>query len=159
MRIDISVDIDAPAERVFALMVDIAGWPRIIRAIEHVEILTSGPVAVGTRFRETRMMHGRRATEELTVDALEPPHRFRLIATGHGTRYVATQTIAQTGSGCRLDLVFEAMPLTLFARLFAFLGTLLRGRLAAAMQSDLDDIKSAAEGRDIVDRNEKDPTN
>ena len=70
--------IAAPPDVVFATMADIARWPEFIGGIERVELLTDGPVRVGTRFRETRTMFGRSASEEMTVAELAPPHRFVL---------------------------------------------------------------------------------
>ena len=56
-----SVDrhVDAPPEVVFAHASDFRRAPEFITAIAKMEILTSGPVGAGTRFRETRMMFGR----------------------------------------------------------------------------------------------------
>ena len=74
--------------------------------IERVEILTPGPVAVGTRFRETRIMFGRRATEEMTVAELDPPRRLVLTAYNHGTAYRAEHLFAPEGDGTGLTLIF-----------------------------------------------------
>ena len=107
MRIIVEVRVSAPVERVFAAATDIPCWPETIEAITRVEMLTEGPVAVGTRFREARTMFGREETEEMTVQELTPPERFVLTAENHGTRYRAVHTFVAEGSGTRLKLAFE----------------------------------------------------
>jgi uncharacterized protein YndB with AHSA1/START domain len=150
MRIDLATEIAAPPERVFVLLADVMAWPKNIDAIEHVEVLTPGPVGRGTRFRETRRMHGRSATEEMTIDAFDPPHHLRFTAENHGTRYVITHTVEPAPGGSRLSVVFEAMPVSLLARTFAAVARLMRRPLEKAIRGDLEDVKAAAEGKRIV---------
>ena len=90
-------------------------------------MLTPGPVAVGTSFRETRIMFGRQATEEMTFAEVEPPHRFVFTAFNHGTAYRAEHTFAADARGTRMRLAFEGQPSTLVSRLFAPLGRLFAG--------------------------------
>lgn len=145
MKIAVSADIAAPPERVFALLADIERWPQTISAIRGVEILTDGPVDVGTCFRETRVMHGREAVEEMTVAAIEPPRRLVLTAENHGARYVAEQRLEPTAEGTRLTLAFEGVPVTLLARLLSVMAVLLKGSIEKALRQDLADVKRAAE--------------
>ena len=64
---EVSTVISASPERVFALFTDLAHAPDNIRAIKKLELLTPGPMCMGTRFRETRVMFGKEATEEMEV--------------------------------------------------------------------------------------------
>ncbi len=60
--------ISAPSGRVWDLLTDLARAPRIISAIDGVERLKDGDgFVVGTRWRETRTVFGRQATEETEV--------------------------------------------------------------------------------------------
>lgn len=145
MRMTVESVIAAPLETVFQLMTDIPRWPRTITAIERVDVLTDGPVAVGTRFRETRRMFGREATEEMTVSELTPPTRFVLTAFNHGTAYRAEHSLAPTNGGTRLTLTFEGIPKTLGARLLMPLGLMMKGTVKKQLAADLADIKRAAE--------------
>ncbi len=61
---------------------DLAGAPRVVRGIDAVEVLTPGEFGVGTRWRETRTMLGRSATEEMTVTAMEPQRSYTTEAVG-----------------------------------------------------------------------------
>ena len=108
MKIEVETDIAAPPDVVFATVTDVPNWPNFVPAIEQLEILTSSPVGVGTKFRETRTMFGRKATEEMTVAVHDPPRRFDLTAENHGTRYLARHEITPPPGGSRLRLEFGA---------------------------------------------------
>jgi hypothetical protein len=146
MRIAVEILINAPRDRVFAVMADIPAWPRRIQAIERIDMLTDGPVAVGTRFRETRQMFGRTASEEMTVAEFIAGERMVFIAESHGTRYRATHVLTGAGTGgTRLSLDFEGKPTTLLARLTTPLAWLLAGHVRRQLVADLADLKRAAE--------------
>lgn len=145
MQLEVSTLVRAPQSEVFAVMTDISGWPRTISAIESIEWLAGEPGAQGSIFRETRIMHGRRASEEMTIAECDPPHRFVLTASAHGARYRAEHTLTPEPDGTRLTLVFSGAPETLFARLMTPVGWLFRGAVKAQLLADLADLKGAAE--------------
>ncbi len=62
----------APPEKVFAMMSDFANAPQRISGISKVEMLTDGAVGVGTKFKETRVMLGKEATETMEVTTFDP---------------------------------------------------------------------------------------
>lgn len=147
MRIEVAHEIAAPAEIVFAVLADIPRWPEVLPVIRSLEMLTPGPVAVGTRFRETRVMHGREASEEMTVATLEPPRRLVLTAESHGARYTADHILEPAPRGTRLVLKFEGRPVTFLAKLLLPLAKLAAGGLKRQLESDLGHIAAAAERR------------
>lgn len=67
---------DAPLELVFAAATEIANLPRVVPDIVEIEIPGDTHAGVGTRFRETRLMHGKKADADVGV-MLSPalPHR------------------------------------------------------------------------------------
>ena len=147
MQVSVDTIVDAPPDVVFQAAADIAGWPAFISGIQSVELLTPGPIAVGTRLRETRVMFGRSATEEMTIAELAPPQRFVLTAFNHGTAYRAEHRFEPMGRQTRLILVFEGRPVRLLARLFTPLGWLFAGTLRRQLAADLADLKGEAERR------------
>ena len=147
MKVEIETDVAAPPEVVFATVTDVANWPNFLRAIDKLEILTPGPVGVGTKFRETRVMFGRKATEEMTVAVYGPPRRFDLTAENHGTRYLACHEITPASGGARLRLTFGGTALTFGAKLGMAIGFLFKGAVTKQLKSDLDAIKAEAERR------------
>jgi hypothetical protein len=126
---------------------DVANWPRFISGIQSVELLTPGPVVVGARFRETRVMFGRQATEEMTFAEFEPPRRFVLAAFNHGTAYRAEHVFAPHGAGSHATLTFAGQPTTTLAQLTAPLGRLFLGTLKRQIEADLGNLRREAERR------------
>jgi carbon monoxide dehydrogenase subunit G len=147
MQIAVECFIEAPPDAAFSTAIDISNWPRFISGVQSVELLTPGPVAAGTRFRETRSMFGRKASEDMTLTQVERPRRFLLTAFNHGTAYRAEHLFAPEAAGTRTKLIFEGQPATLLARLFAPLGWLFVVTLKRQLESDLADLKLEAEQR------------
>jgi hypothetical protein len=144
--ITIKKHIQAPAGRVFAAATDFARAPEIIRSIRKVEMLTDGPLRVGTRFRETRILFSREATEELEVTSFEPPHRFALGCENHGCRFHTETTFTSNGTGTDVEMRFQATPLTLAAKMMSAAMKPMMSSVASECAGDLDDLKAAIEG-------------
>ncbi len=145
MKVRTQTLINAPPETVFRLATDITHWQDRIPGILRIEVLTPGPVRIGTVFRETRIMFGREATEEMTVAELEPPRRFALTATNHGASYFTLHEFEHDGAGTRVVVTFEGRPLSLYAWLFQPLGWLMKGMLRRMLAADLASLKAACE--------------
>jgi hypothetical protein len=137
--------IAAPPDVVFARASDFRRGHETISAIVKMDVLTDGPVRIGTRFRETRVMFGREATEEMTVTAFEPPKRYTLAAESHGSRYHTELSFAPDGQGTRVTMSFAAMPVTFMARVMGVLMRPMMKGIVKMCAKDLDDLKSAIE--------------
>lgn len=145
-KITVERTIAAPAERVFDASIDIASWPEVIPAITKVEILTDGPVGVGTRFRETRTMFGREATEEMEFLELERPHRYLLGAESHGCRYRTEFRFEPVEGGTRMVFDFASEPLHLGAKVMSFLMKPMMKKMVEMCAQDLEALKASVEG-------------
>lgn len=144
--ISVRREIEAPVERVFGLASDFENAARTITAIQRIEMLTPGPVRIGTRFKETRRMFGREASEEMEVVAFEPPNRYVLLAKSHGCRYDSELTFTPSGSGTEVEMRFEATPLSFMAKVMSVvMSPMMRKALVECVKKDLDDLKAAAE--------------
>ncbi|MFJ4340227.1 SRPBCC family protein [Streptomyces sp. NPDC088915] len=157
--------------RVWEAITDLPELPRVLTGVRKVEVLTPGGFGVGTRWRETRRMLGREATEEMTVTACEPPDRYVTVADSHGMHYVSELTLtpdvtgpgpdgpgpapdgtrptpAGTGSTV-LRMTFSARPA--HGRAPGALGRLLARfgakAVAKALAKDLSDVANAVETR------------
>jgi hypothetical protein len=146
VRVSVTKDVAASPERTFALFTDIAGAPGRVSGILKVEMLTPGPTAVGTRWRETRKMFGKEATEEMWVTALEPGRRIVVEADSCGARMVSTFTFERTAAGTRVTMDLKSTARTFAAKLFTPLGLLFKGMARKLIAKDLDDLARAAEG-------------
>lgn len=152
----ISERVNAPADVVFALSCDFANAPKRIRGIKKMEMLTDGPVGVGTRFRETRVMFGKEATETMEIVDFQPGKSYTLRAQNCGCEYRTTVSVRAGGpgggggggsGGSEITFDFAAKPLTFVARVMGTLmGWMMRGACVKAIRQDLLDLKKAAEG-------------
>jgi hypothetical protein len=143
----VETEIAAAPARVFAVFTDLAHGPERVRAIEALEVLTPGPVGQGTRFKETRRMFGKSATETMEFVEFEAGKHYTLGAESCGTRYRTSFSFEPAGAGTRVRMSFEATPLSMAAKMMAPMLGLMTGTLTKAIQSDFDDLKSFCEQR------------
>ena len=137
--------IAAPLDRMFEVATDFGNAPRYMRGIAKMELVTDGPVQVGTRFRETRIMFGKEATEEMEITAFDPPHGYALGCESCGCRYHSEFTFRAANGGTDVEMTFNATPMTFLART---LGIVFRPMLKLCMKAvtkDLEDLKESIE--------------
>jgi carbon monoxide dehydrogenase subunit G len=136
--------VDVPLERVYQAMTDFANAPKIIPGITRVEMLTPGPVAVGTKFKETRKMFGKESTETMEVVALEPNRRVALGAESCGVRFRSDFTFSPEGSGTRIDFEMNAQNVSTMARIIGpIMGWMMKSAMRRCIMSDLDAMAKA----------------
>jgi hypothetical protein len=137
--------IAAPPDVVFARASDFRRAPETISAIIKTDVLTDGPIRLGTRFRETRVLFGREATEEMTVTAFDPPRSYTLGAESHGSRYHTELAFTPDGQGTRVTMTFAATPLTFMSRVMSLLLRPMAKSMVKMCAKDLEDLKQAIE--------------
>jgi uncharacterized protein YndB with AHSA1/START domain len=147
LDLSIQKDIAAPPQRVFAVASDLRGSAGRIRGIVKMEVLTDGPIRVGTRFRETRKMFGREATEEMEVVEMEPPRVLAFGCQSNGFRYRMQMSFAPKGAGTEMQMRFQAEGLTFFGRVMGVVIKPFAKKMMSGCSKDLDDIAAIAEGR------------
>lgn len=143
--ISVEETINAPIDRVFSLFTDFHHLSEHIDGIVRSEVLTDGPVGEGTRFRETRVMFGKEATEEMAVTRFEPEQGYRVEAESHGARYVSDFAFVAQGDTTRVKMDFQVLPQSLFAKLFSFLSGAMLKSVARVCEQDMRDLKRIAE--------------
>ncbi len=143
-----STNVAAPPERVFRIATDLPKLAETIGGIDRVEVLSGGPMREGTRWRETRALHGRQATEEMQVTAFDPPRSFVVEAESHGAHYRTVCSFEPADSGTRMTMEFTGRPLTFFARVFSLFGFFMEKSLRKILAQDLEDVRRAAEAGD-----------
>lgn len=138
--------INAAPEKVFAVSTDLGSYPTMVPAITRVEVLTPGPVGNGTRFRETRLMFGKEATETMEFSDLRPAKGYTIGCTSCGVRYTTRFTFRPTSGGTELAMDIDCTPVSLFAKVMSpITGFMMRGAMKKMLDADLDCIKKAAE--------------
>lgn len=146
MRITLSEFIDADPERVFEVFTDVARAPERVTGIKEVTMLTDGPVGRGARFRETRVMFGKDATEELEFTDFQPPRSYTIGCESCGVYFTSVFTFAPEAGGTRVNMDMRSRALSLKTKLMAPMCILFAGSAKKAMRQDLLDLKRFAEG-------------
>jgi carbon monoxide dehydrogenase subunit G len=140
------VRIAAPQQLVWERITDIEHAAERIPAIRRIEILSPQRHGLGVRWRETRVMFGKEATEVMEITGWRPPREYVTSAQSHGSDYRCTLRVEPSGDGCVLSFDFTATPLTIMARVIGtVMGPLMRKAVAKALQGDLDAIKASCE--------------
>lgn len=134
---------DAPPAVAFEYATNLEKAAERIEGIQKLEVLTEGPVGVGTRFRETRVMFKREATEEMEITKFSPPTSYEVEATSHGCHYHTIFTFTPKGEGTEVELVFNAHALTMTAKIMSFVMAPLMRSAMKCIGQDLDDLARA----------------
>ncbi len=146
LSLRMSCTVDAPVEVVFAQFSDLRRAAERISGITRMEVLTEGPVGVGTIFRETRIMFGREATEQMEVTEFEPNSMYAVECTSCGVHYRSELEFRARGDSTEVAMSFDGQPRTKTAKILgAFMGMLMKGACRKAMEQDLADMKRAVE--------------
>lgn len=140
--------VNAPRQVVWDVITDLDHSAEVMDAITRVERVRGDGFDVGTRWRETRTMFGREATEEMEVTAIDPPNGYVVEADGQGAHYRTDFTLVDEADGTRVTMTFGAEPRGVTGKLMAAtVGRLFAGATKKAVAADLGDIARAAEAR------------
>lgn len=104
---EFSQHIDRSPEAVFDVLADPTRATAFLENITKSEKLTSGPIAVGTVFRETRLMGNKEATADLLVTAYEPHSYVGISSEAEGIKVVYNYRVSSEGDGSRVTWTCE----------------------------------------------------
>ena len=141
--------VEAPIDAVFDVFSDIPHAHEMIDQITAVEMLTDGSVGVGTRWRETRMMFKRAATEVMEVTAFEPGRSYTVGCRSCGCEYESTWRFEPDGDATRVEFEMGYRPVTLFAKLMLPLGRLMAPTMKKCFEKDFQALQAVAESGGI----------
>ena len=146
MKISSTIVINADISTVFNVFTDLSRAADRLSEISSLEIL-EGPanMAVGTKWKETRTVFGKEATETMWVSELTKDKSYSVDAESNGTKYHSTFTFTSTGNGTRVVWEFEGIPQTFAAKAMGLLGIIFAGSMKKMLDKDLQDLKIACE--------------
>ena len=99
--------ISRPPQDMFDFITTPDNAPKVVQSVKSMVKLTDGPVRVGTRYRETRLMRGKEAHAELEVVEYEPNQKYAMKNVTEGIETVYQYTFHPEANGTRVDLVCE----------------------------------------------------
>ena len=147
MQISVQVPINGSREDIWRVITDIENCIDRISAIEEIEILEQPESGlVGLKWRETRTMFGKTATEVMWITDVDENESYDVRAESHGSVYKSRLSISGEGGSHILTMEFGAAAQTFMAKLMsAIMGVFFKGATEKAVLKDLEDIKAAVE--------------
>ena len=94
-------------KEVFDFISDSENAPKIGANTKSMVKLTEGPVGVGTRYSETRIMNGKENQSELEIVGFEPGRLYAMKNVTEGVETVYTYTFQEENNGTQVDMVCE----------------------------------------------------
>ena len=148
MKLEVEVPIKASAENIWKVITDIENAAETISGINEVEILERPESGlIGLKWKETRTMFGKQATEVMWITNVSEYEFYKTKAESHGCLYLSTLRIFKTDDGCILQMGFQSKPQKLMAKIMApIMGLFFKGMLRKVILQDLEDIKKKVEG-------------
>ena len=132
-----TVDIAAPPDRVWAVVVDVERWPERIPTVDAVERLDPGPLAVGSR---TRLQQPRLPTAVWTVTELTEGSSYAWVSRSPGVTVTARHAVEPHPGGSRLLL-----EVTVTGALSGIGWLMTRSLTARYVETEATAVKKAAE--------------
>jgi uncharacterized membrane protein len=100
----IAVDINAPPQRVLAVLFDVERWPEWTSTVTQVQRLDRGPFGVGS---SARVVQPRLRPAVWQVTELDENRSFTWVTHAPGARITAGHFVEAQGDGSRAALSFE----------------------------------------------------
>lgn len=147
MEFKTDIQIKANKEKVWAIISDIENSKDSISAIGSIEILEQpSDGMVGLKWKETRTMFGKQATEIMWITEASENEYYQTRAESHGAIYISRLWIDENENSSTLNMSFNGTPVTFGAKVMsALIGWMFKSATAKALKKDLEDIKKAAE--------------
>lgn len=129
--------IEATIEEVWALTIDVEGWPDTTPTMSSIERLDDGPLRAGS---QARVVQPKQRPTVWTVTALDAPHTFEWEAKVMGVTMVGAHHLVPVEGGVRNEL---RLRLSGFGS--GLLRVLLGGTFRTAIETENQGFKRAAE--------------
>ncbi len=142
MKVSCSVDIHAPAEKVYEIFMDIEKLPERIDQITKVEIVDSDKTP---HWIETRKIMGKEATEEMWTAKKAVGESWTVEAESRGTHYITDHILTEKDGVTTITINFSGTPISLGAKLMTPLSLLMKGSVKKMLLADMNALKAVIE--------------
>ncbi|MDX1435188.1 MAG: SRPBCC family protein [Anaerolineales bacterium] len=136
--------INRPIDEVFAIISDPTQGVNLVDNIIKCEKISDGPVGVGTRFMETRLMGGQEAQAELVIRAYNPPNQVTIGSDAEGVTANYHYKLAASGDGTEVHWECELQAVGLRRMMLPMLA----GIMKIQDGDHLDKVKTALESQE-----------
>lgn len=138
---DISTLVDRPMPEIFTFLsnpLNLTKWQSIVASIEQV---TPGSVEVGSKYKVSAEMLGRKIDGLMEITSFAPPTTFGFINQAGPIHVTVTVTLKPVGTGAKISLHAEGNP----GGLFKLAEGALAGQVKNQMEASLARLKAVLE--------------
>lgn len=145
MKIQVSCQIAAPKTKVFETFSDLENLANNVKAITNIELLSTGKIGVGSKFKETRIMFGKESSEVMEITQFEPPVHFREEAKSNGMHYISDWSFSEGEGFTTVAIDFSGKATTISGKITGLFFSFFAGSMKKAFLADMEDLKRMLE--------------
>ena len=146
--IHVEHQVAASPAMVMATATDFPNCANYISGIEKFELLTEGPVGVGTRFKETRIMFKKESTETMEITAFDPNSGYTIEAESCGSRYITEFRYAPKDGGTLMSMDMQVLPQTFLAKIMVVVFAPMMNKMCGLILRDFEEVGVEAIARE-----------
>jgi len=152
VTVTISEFINAPRQAVFNLFADFENAAKNIASIEKMEFVEGDPTqpGEGLKWKETRTVFGKEATETMWIAEIRPPEMYRVKSDSYGTDYESTYTFTEAADGTEVTMTFGGKPVTTKAKLQSLFAWLFIPATRKMLRQDITELKRKLESGKVA---------
>ena len=144
----VEIFINAHPQACFNVFSDLDKMAERVTALIKLEVLTDGPMALGTKWQETRKMFGQESSEEMTISEFDPPRYYAATAASHGAEYYSRYDFAPEANGTRVTMTFRSKPVSFMAKVMTIFSGAMMKSISKAISADMEELKRYIESED-----------
>ena len=141
INFEIGVLIDRPVSDVFSFLSNPLNLPKWQSMIARIEQVTPGAVNVGSKYKVSAEMLGRKIDGQMEITTFEPPARFGFTNQAGPMQVTGTVTGKPVGTGAKISLNAQGNP----GGLFKIAEGVLAGQVKSQMEGNLARLKAVLE--------------
>jgi carbon monoxide dehydrogenase subunit G len=108
VRFESSIDINAPAEKVWALIDKLEEWPQWMPSIKKIERVSKGPLTVGSQLSVTAQVSGLTVTLLMTITEFVPERTVVMQGKALGTNLTRFYTMEPVNGKTKVTIGGDA---------------------------------------------------
>ena len=147
MKVSVDIEIAKPKNLIWSAITDIENCSNFISSIIDLQILNNPEDGlVGLKWKETRLMFGKEASETMWITDSVTNKYYCTRAESHGSVYITKLSLSETGNNTLLTMLFTAEAQSPLVKIMsAFMGVFIKSSMRKALSKDLEDIKKYVE--------------
>ena len=147
MQLAVDIEILAPKAKVWAAITDIENCPDMISSIIDLDIINHPKdTIVGLKWKETRKMFGKEATETMWITDVVENEYYCTRAESHGSVYITKLSLKEVEGVTTLAMSFTAEAQSIFVKIVSVVMSLfIKSSMKMELLKDLTDIKKFVE--------------